>query len=71
VPDEKSGEKVVLYVVLKRGATLMEEQLHIFCREGLAAYKVPRHIYFTDELPKSNIGKVLRRNLREQYATRL
>lgn len=71
VPDESSGEKVVLYAVLKRGSTLMEEQLKHFCREGLAAYKVPRHIYFTDELPKSNIGKVLRRNLREQYATRL
>jgi long-chain acyl-CoA synthetase len=68
VPDEHSGEAVVLYAVRKRGSTLTEEQLRDFCREGLTAYKVPRHIHFTDDLPKSNIGKVLRRELREQHA---
>jgi long-chain acyl-CoA synthetase len=70
VPDDHSGESVVLYAVPKPGSTLTEQQLKDFCREGLTAYKVPRHIHFTDDLPKSNIGKVLRRELREQHAAR-
>ena len=68
VPDEHSGEMVVLYAVRKAGSTLTEQELKEFCREGLTAYKLPRRIHFADELPKSNIGKVLRRELREQHS---
>jgi len=67
VPDEHSGEIVVLYAVRKKNAALTEQDLKAFCREGLTAYKLPRQIHFTDDLPKSNIGKVLRRELREQH----
>jgi len=62
-PDEKSGEKVVLFVV-KREATLTQEELTEFARRSLTGYKVPKEIIFTNELPKSNVGKILRRELR-------
>ncbi|MGD8976459.1 MAG: AMP-binding protein [Gammaproteobacteria bacterium] len=65
VPDEKSGESVKLFVVAKPGALLESEDLIAHCRENLTAYKVPRHIEFRDELPKTNVGKILRRALRE------
>ncbi len=65
VPDEASGEAVKLYVVRKDPA-LTVEALIAHCRESLAAYKVPRLVEFLDELPKSNVGKVLRRELRER-----
>jgi len=68
IPDEHSGEIVVLYVVRRKDSTLTEQELKAFCREGLTAYKLPRQIHFSDDLPKSNIGKVLRRELREQHA---
>ncbi len=63
VPDEKSGEAVKLYVV-SSNSELTAEALRVFCREQLTAYKVPRFIEFNDELPKSNVGKILRRELR-------
>ena len=47
---------------------LTEEELRHFCRERLTGYKMPREFLFRDELPKSNVGKVLRRNLRESFA---
>ncbi len=65
VPDAASGEAVKLYVV-KKDPALTAEALIAHCRESLAAYKVPRRIEFLDELPKSNVGKVLRRELRER-----
>ncbi len=65
VPDRNSGEAVKLYVVRKDPA-LTAEALIAHCRESLAAYKVPRRVEFIDELPKSNVGKVLRRELRER-----
>jgi long-chain acyl-CoA synthetase len=64
-PDEKSGEVVALYVVRKDPA-LTAESLLAFMREHVTSYKVPRHVYFREELPKSNVGKILRRALREQ-----
>ena len=64
-PDERSGEVVAVYVVRKDPA-LTEEQLVDFARADLTGYKVPKHIYFRDELPKTNVGKILRRSLREQ-----
>ncbi len=64
-PDEKSGEKVVLFVV-KRDPTLSQADLIDFVRQSLTSYKVPKEIIFTSELPKSNVGKILRRELREK-----
>ncbi|MBM7115568.1 AMP-binding protein [Archangium primigenium] len=63
VPDERSGEAVKLFVV-KKDAALTEEQLQAFCREQLTGYKRPKLIEFRAELPKSNVGKILRRELR-------
>jgi len=63
VPDDRSGEAVKLYVV-RRDPSLSESDLMDYCRENFTAYKRPRHIEFRDELPKSNVGKILRRELR-------
>ena len=66
-PDERSGEVVMAVVVRKDDVT--EEELRLHCRDGLTSYKVPKSIVFTDELPKTNVGKILRRELRDQYIT--
>lgn len=66
VPNELTGEAIVLYVV-PRSSSLDREQMLAFCRKGLTAYKIPRVIIFCESLPKSNVGKVLRRELRERY----
>jgi long-chain acyl-CoA synthetase len=63
LPDAKTGESVKLFVV-KKDATLSEEDLAAYCRENFTAYKRPKAIEFRDELPKSNVGKILRRELR-------
>lgn len=63
IPDARSGEAVKLYVV-KQDPTLAEEDLTAFCHDQLTAYKRPKYIEFRDELPKSNVGKILRRELR-------
>ncbi|MCE5262950.1 MAG: long-chain fatty acid--CoA ligase [Deltaproteobacteria bacterium] len=65
VPDEYRGETVKSYIVLKAGETATAEEIIAFCRETLTAYKVPKIIEFIDELPKSAVGKVLRREIRE------
>ena len=62
--DEKSGEAVALFVV-KKDPNLTEQQLVDYCRGELTGYKVPRHVYFRKELPKTNVGKILRRELRD------
>lgn len=63
VPDEKAGEAVKLFVV-RSDPTLAEDDIATFCRENFTAYKRPKYIEFRDELPKSNVGKILRRELR-------
>lgn len=63
IPDDKSGEAVKLFVV-KSDPTLHEEDLASYCRDNFTAYKRPKYIEFKDELPKSNVGKILRRELR-------
>ena len=63
VPDEKQGEAIKVYVV-KNDPTLTEEEVAHHCRENLTGYKLPKYIEFRDELPKSNVGKILRRELR-------
>ncbi|CAM2149793.1 long-chain-fatty-acid--CoA ligase [Pararobbsia alpina] len=67
VPDNNSGEAVKLFVV-KKDPTLTEAALIDFCKERLTGYKRPRHVEFRTELPKTNVGKILRRELRDGKA---
>jgi long-chain acyl-CoA synthetase len=67
VPDERSGEAVALFVV-KKDPALTAEALLAHCEKHLTGYKLPRRIEFRDQLPKSPIGKILRRELREEAA---
>lgn len=71
VPDAKRGETVKAYVVLKPGETATAEELIAFCRKGLAPYKVPKVVEFRSELPKSMVGKFLRRVLVEEEKAKL
>jgi long-chain acyl-CoA synthetase len=65
VPDAKSGEAVKAFIV-KKDKSLDKEEIIAYCRENLTAYKVPRQIEFRTELPKTNVGKILRRALKEE-----
>jgi long-chain acyl-CoA synthetase len=65
IPDEKTGEAVKLFVV-RTDPSISEEDVRNFCKENMTAYKVPKEIEFRDELPKTNVGKILRRALREE-----
>jgi long-chain acyl-CoA synthetase len=67
LPDEHSGEAVTAFVVRKDDA-LTADELRAFCKESLTGYKVPKQIFFRESLPKTNVGKVLRRALREEVA---
>jgi long-chain acyl-CoA synthetase len=67
-PDAHSGEVVVAFVV-KRDPTLSAEELIAFCRENLTGYKIPKRIEFRDDLPRSNVGKVLRRVLKDEMTS--
>ena len=67
VPDDKCGEAVKAFVV-KRDASLTAEEVIATCREGLTGYKIPRTVEFRTEMPKTNVGKILRRALREPAA---
>lgn len=66
VPDAYRGETVKAVIVLKEGQTCTEEALIAYCKRNLAAYKVPTIIEFRKELPKTNVGKILRRVIREE-----
>jgi long-chain acyl-CoA synthetase len=66
VPDEYSGERVKAFVVLRDGQTATAEEIMDFCRERLVKYKVPKYVEFVSELPKSAVGKILRRELRDK-----
>ena len=65
VADAKSTEVVKIFVV-KKNPTLTVDELRAHCKENLAGYKVPKHIEFREELPKTNVGKILRRKLKEE-----
>ncbi|MEM8890934.1 MAG: AMP-binding protein, partial [Bacteroidota bacterium] len=65
VPDEKSTEAVKIFVVKKDPAVTVDD-LRAYCKENLTGYKVPKHVEFRDELPKSNVGKIIRRKLKEE-----
>jgi len=71
VPDPYRGETVKAYIVLKEGQRVTEEELDRFARKQLAAYKVPRIYEFRDELPKTAVGKILRRQLVEEEKRKL
>jgi len=65
VPDAKTGEAIKL-VVVKKDPSLSEEQIRAFCKENLTGYKQPKVIEFRTELPKTPVGKILRRELRDK-----
>ncbi|MGB4267609.1 MAG: long-chain fatty acid--CoA ligase, partial [Spirochaetota bacterium] len=65
VPDPYRGEAPKAFVVVKPGENLTKEEIIAYCKEKLAPYKVPREIEFIDALPKSAIGKILRKEVRE------
>ncbi len=65
VPDEKTTEAVKLFVV-KKDPDLTAEKVRAYCKQNLTAYKCPKQVEFRDELPKSNVGKILRKNLRDE-----
>jgi long-chain acyl-CoA synthetase len=65
VPDAYRGETVKTFVVVRPGQALTEQEVKDFCRQTLAAYKVPKIVEFLDALPKSAVGKILRRELRD------
>ena len=67
IPDPNRGETVKAWVVLKLGETMTEEELRAFCKLSLAPYKVPTHVEFRSELPKTTVGKILRRELVRQH----
>ncbi len=69
IPHEKSGEQVKAFIKLKDGETATEAEIMAFCREHMAGYKRPRQIEFRDEIPMSNVGKILRRVLRDEEWT--
>jgi long-chain acyl-CoA synthetase len=67
IPDDYRGESVKAYIILKDGHSVSEQELDQYCRSKLASYKVPRVYEFRTELPKSMIGKVIRRVLKEEH----
>ena len=68
VPDEKSGEVVKVFIV-KKEKSLTEDEVKSYCKEYMTGYKVPKQIEFRKDLPKSNVGKIIRRALRDEVAT--
>jgi long-chain acyl-CoA synthetase len=71
IPDPYRGETVKAYIVLKEGYSITEDELNKYCRQHLAAFKVPRYYEFRDELPKTAVGKILRRALVDEEKTKL
>jgi long-chain acyl-CoA synthetase len=71
IPDPYRGETVKAYIVLKEGHQVSEKELNEFCRQNLAAYKVPRYYEFRAELPKTAVGKILRRTLVDEEKEKL
>lgn len=67
IPDPYRGETVKAWIVVKPGETLTEDEVKAWCKERLAAYKVPTHIEYRSELPKTTVGKILRRELVRQH----
>ncbi|WBE26306.1 long-chain-fatty-acid--CoA ligase FadD1 [Denitrificimonas caeni] len=66
IPDEKTGEAIKVFIVVRPGESLTKEQVIAHMRSNLTGYKVARHVEFRDELPTTNVGKILRRSLRDE-----
>jgi long-chain acyl-CoA synthetase len=66
VPDERRGEVVKTFVVLREGQSISEEELRTWCKQEMRAYMVPRYVEFRSELPKTMVGKILRRELKDE-----
>jgi long-chain acyl-CoA synthetase len=71
VPDEKSGETIKIFIVVKPGATLTKEEVMAHMRANVTGYKVPKAVEFRDALPTTNVGKILRRELRDEELKKL
>jgi long-chain acyl-CoA synthetase len=71
IPQEFLGEEIKAYIVLKEGEIATAEEIIAFCREQLSKFKVPKEVEFRTQLPKTLVGKVLRRVLREEEAKKL
>jgi fatty-acyl-CoA synthase len=67
VPDEKWGEAGMAILAVKTGSNLQQEMVIEFCKERLAKFKIPKHVVFIPALPRNAAGKVLKRELREQF----
>ena len=70
IPDPKRGETPKIFIILKPGQTMTEEEVKDYCRQYLAPYKVPTHVAFIDELPRTSVGKPMRNALRQQEKAR-
>jgi len=68
IPDDESGEVAKLFVVIKPGSAVSPRDVRQYCKGNMTPYKVPKVVEFIDELPKSNVGKILRRELRDLHA---
>jgi acyl-CoA synthetase (AMP-forming)/AMP-acid ligase II len=68
IPDEEWGEVPIAVVVLKTDETATDDDIMEFCRANLASFKRPRSVYFTDVLPRNQLGKILKKEMREQYS---
>lgn len=71
IPDAKRGENVKVFIVLKQGMSATQQEMIDFCKDKLATYKLPTSIEFRDELPKSTIGKVLRKELKAEELAKI
>jgi long-chain acyl-CoA synthetase len=71
IPDEKSGEAIKLFIVVKPGVTLTKDQVMEHMRANVTGYKVPKSVEFRDALPTTNVGKILRRELRDEELKKL
>ena len=70
IPDDELGEVIKAVIVLKRGQSVTEEEIINLCRQNLPDYAVPKSVIFVDSLPRSSLGRVLKRVLRDQYSQR-
>ena len=66
IPDERRGEVVKAYIVLREGQISTEEAIRTWCKKEMRAYMVPKFVEFRDDLPKTMVGKILRRELKEE-----
>lgn len=67
IPDEKMGEEIIACVILKPGSVVTEEDIIAYTQQKFAKYKTPKRVFFLDELPRTSIGKILKRKLRDLY----